>query len=372
MTDEFTSSGRSGVLKEVTEGTDELTSLGESGVLMTRREALRRLGVLGLGVTAASALAPGRLMSAHAQARPVTIRFNHTDGRGGEGFFFAEKFKELVEQRSHGRITVHTFHTGELGAERPMYGLLQAGAIEMGRTGSLIISVVAPEYATMDMPYVFRSQQHLRNVLRGPVGGALHRDILTRKGIRVVAIVNRTPRHLTTRERAVRTPADLRGLRVRVPEIPVYVAAWRALGASPTPMPFPEVFTALRMGAIDGQENPVGTIFGNAFFDVQRFLIKTAHVRGNGWMVASERFWQGLIVEDRQLLQQAATDAATHADEQVAATEQDIERKLRERGMTIIEPDPRPFSDIVWRDVPPQFRGAWKRGLLEQIQRTAG
>ena len=274
----------------------------------TRRTFLQTLSTAGaLGVAGVGFAPPAR-------AQQVTIRFNHTDGRGGDGFHFSERFKTLAAERSGGRIAVQTFHSGQLGAEKDMYDSMQIGAIEMGRSGSLIISVAAPAYGALELPYVFRSQQHLRNVLAGPIGQALHQEFLAKKGIRVLGIVNRGARHLTTKNRAVRSPADLSGLKLRVPEIPVYVAAWRALGASPTPMAFPEVFTALQQGTIDGQENPLGTIHGNSFAEVQKFLVLTGHVRGNGWMVVSERFWQGLPEADRRLLQQAVDDAVAHAE----------------------------------------------------------
>lgn len=331
----------------------------------------RRQFVAAIGTVAAAGLGVS-MISRPAHARELTIRFNHTDGTAGDGFHFSERLRALLAERSNGRIQVQNFHAGQLGAERDMYDSMQIGAIEMGRSGSLIISVAAPQYAALDMPYVFRSQQHLRNVLAGPIGQSMHQEILARRGVRVLGIVNRGPRHLTTRNRAVNTPADLAGLKLRVPEIPVYVAAWRALGASPTPMAFPEVFTALQQGTIDGQENPLGTIHGNSFHEVQRFLVLTSHVRGNGWMIASERFWRSLTEADRQLLQQAVNDAAVHADQQIARQEDELLTTLQQRGMNVIRPDIRPFAETVLREVPPRFADRWKPGLVDQIMTTAG
>lgn len=331
----------------------------------------RRQFVAAIGTVAAAGLGVS-MISRPAHARELTIRFNHTDGTAGDGFHFSERLRALLAERSNGRIQVQNFHAGQLGAERDMYDSMQIGAIEMGRSGSLIISVAAPQYAALDMPYVFRSQQHLRNVLAGPIGQSMHQEILARRGVRVLGIVNRGPRHLTTRNRAVNTPADLAGLKLRVPEIPVYVAAWRALGASPTPMAFPEVFTALQQGTIDGQENPLGTIHGNSFHEVQRFLVLTSHVRGNGWMIASERFWRSLTEADRQLLQQAVNDAAAHADQQIARQEDELLTTLQQRGMNVIRPDIRPFAETVLREVPPRFADRWKPGLVDQILTTAG
>ncbi len=332
----------------------------------TRRQALAAIG------SAAAVGIGGSMISSPAHAKELTIRFNHTDGRGGDGFHFAEKLKTLAAERSGGRINVQNFHSGQLGAEKDMYDSMQIGSIEMGRSGSLIISVAAPQYGALEVPYVFRSQQHLRNVLAGPIGQSMHQEFLSKKGVRVLGIVNRGARHLTTKSRAVRSPADLAGLKLRVPEIPVYIAAWRALGASPTPMAFPEVFTALQQGTIDGQENPLGTIHGNSFFDVQRYLVLTAHVRGNGWMVASERFWQSLAEADRKLLQQAVDDAAAYADAEIAKQEGDLRKALQDKGMQLLEPDLKAFADVVLKDVPPKFADKWKPGLLDQVLRTAG
>lgn len=331
-----------------------------------RRQVLAAIGSVGaVGVG-------GSMISRPAYAKQLTIRFNHTDGPGGDGYHFAEKLKELAAQRSGGRIQVQNFHSGQLGAEKDMYDSMQIGSIEMGRTGSLIISVAAPQYAALELPYVFRSQQHLRNVLAGPIGQAMHQDFLAKKGVRVLGIVNRGARQLTTKNRAVKTPADLAGLKLRVPEIPVYVAAWRALGASPTPMAFPEVFTALQQGTIDGQENPLGTIHGNSFQDVQKYLVLTSHVRGNGWMITSERFWRSLAEADRQLLEKAVDDAVAYADEQIANQERDLLKTLQDKGMTVIQPDVQAFASVVLKEVPPKFADKWKPGLLDQIQKTAG
>jgi tripartite ATP-independent transporter DctP family solute receptor len=332
----------------------------------TRRQVLKAIGsvgAVGLG---------GAMISSPAHAKELTIRFNHTDGRGGDGFHFAERLKTLAAERSSGRIVVQNFHSGQLGAEKDMYDSMQIGSIEMGRSGSLIISVAAPQYGALELPYVFRSQQHLRNVLAGPIGQAMHQDFLAKKGVRVLGIVNRGARHVTTKNRNVRAPADMAGLKLRVPEIPVYVAAFRALGAAPTPMAFPEVFTALQQGTIDGQENPLATINGNSFFDVQKYLVLTAHVRGNGWMVASERFWQSLAADDRKLLQQAVDDSAAFADEQIARQEGELRKTLQDKGMTVIEPDTKAFADVVLKEVPPKFADKWKPGLLDQILRTVG
>jgi TRAP-type C4-dicarboxylate transport system substrate-binding protein len=105
---------------------------------------------------------------------------------------------------------------------------------------------------------------------------------------------------------------------------------------------------------------------------VQKYLVLTSHVRGNGWMIASERFWQTLADADRKLLQDAVNDAIVHADEQIAKQESELRKTLQDKGMTVIEPDVRAFANVVLKEVPPKFADKWKPNLLEEILKTAG
>ena len=347
----------------------------------SRRHFLRRglaataaVGLLaaGCGPTAPAAgpttQPAGGAAAPAAPAKELTIRLNHAFGKVGAVATAAEKFQELVQQRSSDRIKVQTFHSAELGAEKEMYDALSTGAVEMLVTGSLIVATLAPQFGAIEMPYLFKSQKHFRSVVDGPIGEEMHQEFLTKRGNRVLAVMNRSARHLTTKNREVNTPADLRGLKIRTLENPIHVEAWRALGASPVPMAFPEVFTALQQGTLDAQENPYDVTFANSFYDVQKYLMQTGHVRSGTWMNISDTFWQSLTADDQKLIAQAAKDAGLFSDQENDKLEADFAQKLKEKGMVFVEPDLQPFRDGV-KDVPAKFKDTWKPGLIEEIQK---
>ncbi|MEW6082719.1 MAG: TRAP transporter substrate-binding protein [Bacillota bacterium] len=329
------------------------------------------LGVLLSGCAITQETAPEEGEEAlPAEKKEHVIHVNHEMGAGTPVAATLERFAEMVEAKSNGRIQVEVYHTGELGSERQMYELMESGAVQMGLSGSALIAAVAPEYGALDMPYLFASQEHLRSVVSGPVGQELTEKILDRKGIRVLGFMDRAPRHLTTKgARVVRQPADLKGLKIRIREIPVQVEAWRALGASPVPMAFGELYTALQMGTVDAQENPVEVTYGNSFQEVQDNLMLTGHVREVQWLLISELFWKEIDEEDRNIITSAARDALTYGDQLTEEQERDYINKLAEAGMNVVElghDEISAFQEAV-KDVPSKFADKWLPGLYERI-----
>ncbi|MGH9894993.1 MAG: TRAP transporter substrate-binding protein, partial [bacterium] len=175
--------------------------------------------VLGLGVGVAQA---------------QTMRINHTFGVDSFPDQALKTFAKGVQDRTDGAITVTLFSAGELGQELEQYDLMEVGALECALMGAQILASVAPEYGAFEMPYLWRDQAHVRNVWSGPIGQEIASTILDRKGIRVIAVLNRGARNLTV-NKAVKTPADFQGLKIRTTQNAVHVAAWEAMGAVPTP-----------------------------------------------------------------------------------------------------------------------------------------
>ncbi len=319
-----------------------------------------RAVLLAVAMLAAGAGGPGGMADA-----AVAIRFNHTFGPGSNADQAVKRFAEEVGKKSGNRIQVKVFSAGELGQEREQYDLLQTGAMDMALAG-LLIPAVAPEYGVMDMPYLWRDQEHVRKVFGGPIGQELQAKILQRKGIRNLAFINRGPRYLTTKTRAVRMPADLRGMKIRTLQNPVHIEAWRMLGASPVPMAIGEVFTGLQQGTIEAQENPVEMIKAMSFHEVQRYLIRTSHVRSVIWVVVSDRFWKTLSPEDQRLLETEARTAAAYGDRLQQELDSAIEKELQAKGMTIIDPNVEQFQKAL-AGLPAKFAKEWMPGLFERI-----
>lgn len=274
-----------------------------------------------------------------------------------------------ITARSAGRIDITVHSRGEMGGERAMFDLMQVGAIELGVSGSVIVSSVAPEYGVLDAPYLISSPEHLAAVIDSEVGEGLRGAILERKGIRIIGHMDRAPRHITTKGREVRSPADLSGIKIRTREIPVQVQGFRLLGASPVPMAFGEVYTALQTGVINAQENPLDIIMGASFNEVQDTIILTGHVREVQWLIVSDLWWNGLSDEDRALLQEAADAAMQWGQDELYTADAALLEGARAKGMTVIEltEEERAAFQAAVADLPAGFSGVWKDGLFETI-----
>ena len=326
--------------------------------------SIRRMrGLAFATVTTCAALVP-----AAGSAQSVTANLNHQM----TGTVIDEAVQRMATDlgsQTEGRIELKVHSRGELGGERDMFDLMQVGAIEMGVTGSVIVSAVAPEYGVLDAPYLFNSPEHLAKVMDGTIGEGLKETLIERKGIRIIGRMDRAPRHLTTGGKEVRTPADLSGLKIRMREIPAQIEAFRDLGASPVPMAFGEVYTALQTGVLDAQENPLDIIMGTSIYEVQKTITLTGHVREVQYLVVSDKWWQSLSQEDRALMQEAADQAMTWGQDRVYQADADLVDAAKAAGLTVIEltPEQRASFSAGVANLPQKFAGKWKDGLYQQI-----
>jgi tripartite ATP-independent transporter DctP family solute receptor len=182
-----------------------------------------------------------------------------------------------VEKRTNGRIVIKNFFSGSLGGEREVMEAVQLGTQELGHNSTGPVPNFVPETAILDVPFLFRDKAHARAVLDGPIGQELLAKFES-KGFKALAWTENGVRHMTNNKRSVNGPDDLKGLKMRTMENPVHVAAYKGLGIVTTPMAFPEVFTALQTGTIDGQENPLSVILAANFDQVQKHITLTGHV----------------------------------------------------------------------------------------------
>lgn len=308
---------------------------------------------------------------AFATAQSVTANLNH-EMTGTVVDEATQRMAKALAETSDGAIEITVHSRGEMGGERDMFDLMQAGAIEMGVTGSVIVSAVAPEYGVLDAPYLFRSPEHLAAVMDGPIGEELARTILDRKGIRLIGRMDRAPRHITTGGTEVRSPEDLQGLKIRMREIPVQIEAFRMLGASPVPMAFGELYTALQTGVLDAQENPLDIIMGTSLYEVQETVTLTGHVREVQWLIVAETWWSGLDEETRETIQSAADEAMGWGQDRVYSADAALMDDAREAGLTVIEltPEERSAFSEKLAELPNAFADKWKDGVYEAIVET--
>jgi tripartite ATP-independent transporter DctP family solute receptor len=285
----------------------------------------------------ASTLALGASGLATAQTR--TIKFANQNAKGHPIVLGMERFAELVEKKSGGRLKVHVFPGGALGSDQANVSALQGGTLEMAAMNSGIFASLVKDFAIYDFPFLFANPKEADAVVDGPFGQKLHRK-LEEKGLVGLAYYELGFRELTNSRRPVRKVEDIAGLKLRVIPNPINVDWVTALGANPTPLPFPELYAALEQKAVDGQENPVATIKGAKLYEVQKYLTMTNHQYNPQSVVVSKRFWDTLAPADRKILQEAAQESAAYQRTQSRALLQSSVEDLRKGGMEITELPP--------------------------------
>ncbi len=252
----------------------------------------------------------------------------------------AQKFAELVEQRTRGAAKVQVFPGSQLGNDRDMAEGMRLGSVDFSLNAGVLSNFV-PSLGLLEIPYIFRDVTHMRAVLAGPIGDELAGSLL-KSGIRVLGWWERGPRQLTV-NKPVAGIADVKGMKIRVPEIPVSVDAWRAFGTNPTPMAFGEVYTGLQQKVIDGQENPLAIIWSAKLYEVQKYLVRTNHVYGYVALAMSEKTFQKLSPELRDSIQEAAREATAFENRLVWDNEQQLAKDLQAKGMQFVDVDTTQF-----------------------------
>ncbi len=249
----------------------------------------------------------------------------------------ARQFGEYLKEVSGGKMSCEVLAAGQAGGERDIVEGQQLGSLQMSVVSGILQNF---DKAMMIVEYdlLFKNQDHVRKVFSdGPILEKINKRLIDKVGVRIVAVFQRTPRLLTTSV-PVNSIEDLKGLKIRVPEMPARVELWKALGANPTPLAFPEVFTALQTKTIDGQENPIGLIYGSKFYEVAPYLAVTNHLYGFMFLTISEDAYQSYSSEQKAWINEAASKAAAFNDKIVVDSEQEYLNKVRPNA-TVTEID---------------------------------
>ena len=281
---------------------------------------------LGLGLVAASA-------SLHAQ---TTMKISISTAQNSHQGVAIDTFAKEVAARTGGRYKVETFYNGSLGGERESIEAVQLGTQELAFSSTGPVPNFVPDAKILDVPFLFRDKAHARAVLDGPIGQELLGKF-DAKGFKALAWAENGFRHMTNSKRDVKAPDDLKGLKMRTMENPVHIAAYKGLGIITTPMAFPEVFTALQQGTVDGQENPLPVIMSAKFSQVQKHLSLTGHVYSPCIFVMNKGSFDKLSAADKTAFLDAAKVAAKANRDRVDQDDANGVKELRAQGMTVIE-----------------------------------
>lgn len=298
---------------------------------------------------AADKRAPGSDFRGQFRLATVTPA-EHTYSRG------AGRFAELVRKRSGGRIEIMVCPDGQLGkGEKELLEAIQQGKIDMyvGSTGTL--ADFSPSMGILDIPFLFRDYTHADHVLDGPVGRQLMTDLETAQ-FKALAFWENGFRNLTNSRRAVRSPAEAKGLKIRTMENATHLAAWKAVGVDPLPMPWGELYRALQDKAIDGQENPIGLIYAARLSNVQRYLSLTQHVYSPAIMIMGQKVWRTIPAGDQEMLTRTAMEVARYERKLGRDAEKKQIAELAAGGM------------IVTRDID---REVWRQAMAPAIEESS-
>lgn len=246
----------------------------------------------------------------------------------------AVKFSEAVETKTNGKVKVKIFPNGQLGSETDMINSVRLGTLDMVLTGETLQNW-APKAALMAVPYAFRDLNHMNTVLNGEIGQEIKENIQTNAGLIPLYYHERAPRNLTT-NREIKSVGDLKGMIIRVPDVPIFVKTWEKLEAKPTPMSLQEVFTSLQQNTIHAQENPYDLIYSLGFYEVQKYAYETEHVIQWIYATVGEKRFNKLTPEQQTAVLEAAEEAQLFAQGKFQEFVTTSRQNLLDKGMKIV------------------------------------
>ncbi len=265
--------------------------------------------------------------------KPIVLKFGHLANEQHSWHLAAVKFKEVVEEKSNGRIEVQVYPNEQLGKEVELLNGIQAGVVDMTITGESMQNFNAPLTAMLAVPFLIRDSEHLTKVIKGEPGEKIAEQIQNNLGLYPLAYFQRGARNLTS-NRPINAPQDLNGMILRVPNVPLFVSYWQAAGAKPTPMAFSEVFTSLQQGTIEGQENPLSLIYSANFFEVQKYVNLTEHVISWIYVVIGDKKLKSLPQDLQAIVIDAGQEMQRYESDIFQKDQKRLKQTLIDKGMT--------------------------------------
>lgn len=301
-------------------------------------------------------------------AEKLVIRYADVQAENDVETQFANKFAELVREKSGGHIDVQVYPAGQMGEMADILSSVQMGALEMCRTNpSWLADAGAGSMNLLSLPFVFKDLEHANTVLESDVGDAMLQELTDKAlGVHGLGYLEPSGRYFFFKEKEVSSLADIKSLKIRVPTNSLATSMVESLGASATPISYNELYSSLQTGIVDGADNPLKGILNMSFFEVSSYVLDLAHQYEASVILVSDSFWNKLSAEDQAILQ-AAMDEAGEYYKQIAEKDLDGYRDaLEDKGLTFVTPD----DPQEWVDAVTPIYGEFSVGyeaLLQQI-----
>lgn len=273
----------------------------------------------------------------------ITLKLGHIQSESDLWQNGAIKFAEEVEKRTNGQIKVQIYPNSTLGGDRDMAEGLQMGTVDFALIAG-VLGNFEPSFQILELPYLFKDENHFEKVIYGPIGKEFEDRILKHANIRIIGWWERGPREITS-NKPINSLADIKGLKIRVPEIPAMVETWKAMGASPTPMAWSEVYTGLQQHVIDAEENPIPFIYGGRIYEVQKYLAMTHHKYEYVTIAMSNKTWEKLTTDQQKAITEAAKVATDYENNLVKEQTDKLLKEMEDKGMKVTNPNIQEFAE---------------------------
>lgn len=318
-----------------------------------------------------AALVAGFTMMAGTASAETSLRFGYEAPRSDSQHIAAKKFNELLGKKTKGEIKLKLFPDSTLGNAQTMISGVRGGTIDLEMSGSPNFTGLEPKLNVIDIPFIFKDREHVYKVLDGEVGQGLLKD-LEAQGLKGLAFWDVGFRAFSNSKHPVTKPEDIKGLKVRTNQNPMYIEAFKLLGGNPVPMPLAELYTALETRAVDAQEHPIGIFWSSKLYEVQKYLSLTNHGYTPLIVVMNKAKFDGLSPELQTAILEAAKEAGQFQRDLNVKNEKGIIENLRKQGVEVIEKvDAQPFQAIIADQVRKSFVEKHGDELLKKVDALA-
>lgn len=305
-----------------------------------------------------------------AAAEAETLRFGHANSPGEVLNDLFNEFAEKVKERTNGELEIQVFPSEQLGKEVDLIQQVKFGALDISAPSMPSMAGLVPAMEMASAPFLWRNWDEAETVIRGPAFEPLWDEMRDQHNILPLSKISYWGwRNFTFTDREVRKPEDMEGLKIRVPESPIWVEMITAFGAAPTPIPFGEVYTALQQKTVDGQENPIPTIYSRKFYEVQGVLTLDQHMLQNNTVIISKTTWDRLPEDQQQILLEEAAAISKKNTELQQGREQSMLEDIRKAGNTLIieDPDREAFQAKI-EPIYPELAARWGTENWDRLQ----
>ncbi len=331
---------------------------------MSKRERFTLVGALVLGILMGAVSLPHVAFAKKEDV--VVLKLGHVTVPNNPYALGASKMAEIVKEKTDGKVIIKIYPNAQLGSQEKLIEGLALGTIDMAMTMTTVLGQFEPQLLVFGFPYMIRDREHAYKAL-DTIGMELGKN-LEPKGIKVLGFYENGVRHMVNDKRPIYTPEDMEGLKMRVISTPTYIELMKSLGADPTPMAFGEVYTACQQGTIDGLECPAVHIYQKKFYEVNKYVSKTAHTYEAEVLTISMRTWKKLSPEIQQIIVEANAEALVYARKLARDQEAEFFKKIEDSGVCQInEVDPTLFqerSKIAWE----RLKDSVGESVIEQVQ----